>query len=63
MIEEQFRGIVARVLELIRKAWTGQVVIEINLTQGALGSIYFTAKEKINTKKKGQEDQKIRRIK
>ena len=63
MIHAYFERLLSRVLELVSKGWTGQVVIEINLTQGALGSIYFTAKEKLSTKKKGQEDQEIRMIK
>lgn len=60
MIEEQFQGIVARVLELIRKAWTGQITIEINLAKGGIASIYFTASETMKVsngkKKRGGAD-------
>ncbi len=48
----QFEKLLVRVMELVSKSWTGQITIEINLTQGALGSIYFTAKERLSTKKK-----------
>ncbi len=51
-LSAQFQKLLARVMELVNRSWTGQITIEINLTQGALGSIYFTAKERLSTKKK-----------
>ena len=52
-LQMQFEKLWNRVLDLAKKGWTGQITIEINLTQGALGSIYFTAKEKLVTKRRG----------
>jgi len=44
-----------RLVSLVDNKWTGQILIEINMSQGTPGSVYFTAKEKmpVDKKKKG----------
>ena len=57
LIEILLQKLLIRLTSLVSDKWTGQVLIEINMSQGAPGNIYFTAKEKMPVEKKCRKNQ------
>lgn len=53
MLEQFLKEVSRRLSHFIRAKWTGQINIEINLSQGGLGSVYFTARERMNDRSSG----------
>lgn len=52
LIEILLTKLVDRLGVLVDEKWTGQVMIEINMSQGSPGAVYFTAKEKMPVERK-----------
>jgi hypothetical protein len=52
LIETLLKKLLSRVSTLVDSKWTGQIMIEINMSQGTPGSVFFTAKEKMPVDKK-----------
>ena len=52
LIEILLQKLLIRLAALVSEKWTGQILIEINMSQGTPGSVYFTAKEKMPVEKK-----------
>lgn len=56
MLDQFLKEVSRRLSQFIRSKWTGQINIEINLSQGGLGSVYFNVRERMNSKSSGVVD-------